>query len=439
MALLGALSALVVGACGDDGRVAPDPLDGGDGATDAAALDATSDGAQQHDASLADGAASDATQVAPCESTPGADRDQDGVANGVDCNDCDPHVNPGAYDVPGNGVDEDCSGVADDEPTGCDGDLPMAADDAFQAARALGLCRRQSGDSWGLISAKWVFPDGSAQSLDADLCPVRTQPHPLSRSILPVYGARNRPTEGARMTMLSSGVARSGSVALGPESAPATGTSPSDANLCAPSRPPAGFPRVSSLCPPASTGSSKVYDGVALELSVRVPSNATAFAFDFNFFTSEFPAFVCDGKNDQFVALLSSRHPSIPADKNVSFDKQGNAITVDTAFLDVCRPVTYGGRSFACARGPADLQGTALDIELAGDNGQTYLRGGATGWLSTTAPVVAGETITLRLAIWDSDDPINDSSVLLDNARWTIATAVAPPPDRPPVTDVILY
>ena len=44
--------------------------------------------------------------------------------------------------------------------------------------------------------------------------------------------------------------------------------------------------------------------------------------------------------------------------------------------------------------------------------------GGATGWLTSTAPVKGGETITLQLIIWDTGDANWDSSVLVDHVQW---------------------
>ena len=54
-----------------------------------------------------------------------------------------------------------------------------------------------------------------------------------------------------------------------------------------------------------------------------------------------------------------------------------------------------------------------------------------TRWLSTTAPVVPGETITLVLAIFDLQDNQLDSYVFLDNWQWGCEGM-----DRPETTPV---
>src|SRR5205085_5775230 len=84
-----------------------------------------------------------------------------------DCNECDKNTNNGAQDVPGNGLDEDCNGTADDEEVDCDtGGFPIAGTDPFDAAKSMGICKKADpkGKEWGVISAKWVKPDGTSLS-----------------------------------------------------------------------------------------------------------------------------------------------------------------------------------------------------------------------------------------------------------------------------------
>jgi hypothetical protein len=73
--------------------------------------------------------------IADCER--GRDVDNDGFATTIDCNDANPAIHPGAPEVFGNGVDEDCNG-RDDVNLDADGDgipVPTDCDDANAAIR----------------------------------------------------------------------------------------------------------------------------------------------------------------------------------------------------------------------------------------------------------------------------------------------------------------
>jgi hypothetical protein len=71
-----------------------------------------------------------------------------------------------------------------------------------------------------------------------------------------------------------------------------------------------------------------------------------------------------------------------------------------------------------CAASAADLEGTGFDAW--GDLGA-----GATGWLSSRAPVTGGGELTLRFALWDTTDQALDSTVLLDGFTWITGTPVS--------------
>jgi Putative metal-binding motif/RTX calcium-binding nonapeptide repeat (4 copies) len=58
--------------------------------------------------------------IAECET--GIDGDADNFASGVDCDDANPAIFPGAREILSNGIDENCNGLADDVNLDVDGD-----------------------------------------------------------------------------------------------------------------------------------------------------------------------------------------------------------------------------------------------------------------------------------------------------------------------------
>jgi len=188
---------------------------------------------------------------------------------------------------------------------------------------------------------------------------------------------------------------------------------------------PAGFPKESPACPGVITG--QPHDGIGLEATVRTPSNAHGISFDFNFYTYEWPDFVCSQFNDFFVAMLSPI-PANQPDGNISFDSQGNPVSVNNAFLEVCgcpenppQPCYAGGKSFTCALGNSELIGTGFGFDWSADHSEH----GATSWLTTNSPVEPNSEITIRWAIYDSGDGVLDSTTLIDNWRWIAEAGVA--------------
>ena len=320
----------------------------------------------------------------PTDPDGGADLGFGKVDTGAPIPPCDP-----AED---NGLEADCqtpSPSADE----CDTGLPLDPTDAMDAAKAMGLCRvaDASKGSWGVIEAKWVKPDGtSLGSLQA------------GAGILAKFGV-NAPQAGTTMLVLSSGTARA-------PSDPGY-KSPSGDDKGYQSGTPQGYPKESPACPGNITG--EAHDGIALEVKIKVPANANSFSYQQNFFTYEYPNFICSTFNDFFVTMMDPK-PANLQDGNIAFDSDSNPISVNNSLLQACAKGSHGGKTFPCPLGTSTLAGTGFE------------QSAATGWLTTTAPVDPGSTITLRFAIWDSGDGILDSTVALDAFAFSSTKAEKP-------------
>lgn len=339
----------------------------------------------------------DVTDAGPAVITNDADRD--GAPKGEDCDDNNPGARPGMVEVPSDGADNDCNGQVD-EVVDCE-----ASRDPSQAAnfaKAINLC----GDS-----VRASLPAGDVES----------------RSIRSQFGTQWKPQQGSSMILLSTGkavdrlekpdyLAQFGHNFGGIHPHPLY-TAP---RCAAPDKQP------------------DANDLSEFKVSLKAPLNAKSLSFQFNFFSVEYPEYVCTEFNDRFVVLLTSSaldaaqlpegqclEGSSPRTCNISYDAMGQPVTINNGFFDHCESGTVRGVTNTCNHSVDTLEGTGFGL-IDGLWMSGSAAGGATGWLTTKAPVTPGEDITLRFLIFDEKDFIYDSAVLVDNFRWETGEIIAP-------------
>ncbi len=147
------------------------------------------------------------------------------------------------------------------------------------------------------------------------------------------------------------------------------------------------------------------HDYSEIRFTTVAPEGATAVKFDFAFLSSEYPEYYPSEFNDMFIAWLESEMWT----GNVSFDMQGNPISLNAGFLD-----------YRDDAGSLDQFAGTCIASHAG-----------TRWLTSTAAIAPGEEFTMLFAIFDMADAMYDSFVLLDNFRWGCDDAMGPPSTTP--------
>jgi hypothetical protein len=165
-----------------------------------------------------------------------------------------------------------------------------------------------------------------------------------------------------------------------------------------------------------------------------VPTNANSFSVDMFFFSAEYPEYVCTQFNDFFVTLVDSTDGDNPPDKNIAIYNDGvdswpvgvNILTAANGLFTACTDGTISQcgtpTNYTGCTSNADLQGTGFEI----DGEITYTcdyggeAGGGTGWLTMSGNVEPGEIMEIRFVIWDTQDQLFDSLVLLDNWQWSV-------------------
>ncbi len=371
-------------------------------------------------------------------------------------------VNPGAFEVKGNAIDDNCNGLTDNFDTldvfACDSGLASNSSAASDYAKALNLCRTteenpasKKDKTWGLIDVQLMKADGTAL-VDQ-----------TARSIRPSFGNSINPTNGSSFVVLSSGIASDATQTNpGPNGGAPSGFNVSSSHTsgtfslssCGDPKCTKDWYQTANLplkganafpeAPGCSSPSSTTNDSACLYLKMRAPTNARAFSFDSYFMSAEYPEYVCTSFNDQFVALVDTPsgppfpNPN-PVDKNLTTyndlttgTKWPIALNIakGTNIFAVCDPgVSQVGSGCydadvnpaSCSLGPAGLLGTGFEAQ--GGSGCDLI-GGGTYWLTTAGNVNPGEIVTLRICVFDVGDSSWDSLAILDGFSWLLFATV---------------
>ncbi|MBS2013151.1 MAG: choice-of-anchor L domain-containing protein [Deltaproteobacteria bacterium] len=320
---------------------------------------------------------------------------------------------PGAgnWDIPGNNCDDDGDGTVDNPPE-CDDAITPGAATAEDFAKALGICATAAKDGYGVVKAELTRGYGSTQA-----------PNVGQAGVLTKFGNVIKPREGKKLAALSTGYASEYDSPGGTQTSFAPGKGWNYSGQLPP-----GFPKAASGCDQATDTN----DVVNLKLTLKAPKNASGVRFDFNFYSSEWPQYICSEFNDGFLAYLSAKGFNGGKADNISFDSKKNPVSVNNGFFDRCTPNVDIGcapgakpATSTCPGGVDELRGTGFgvdgkwcDLGPLGGGQKTSTNGGATGWLTSSAPVAAGEEFTIEFMIWDTGDSSLDSLVLLDNFKW---------------------
>ena len=336
---------------------------------------------------------------------------------GWECLGKDPaRVSPVSFEIPGNGVDDNCDGHIDEEVDSiCDKGIDPETKNPAHMAASMDICPVEI-TTYGLIGAKLLFPDGTGSVDD-----IKKEQY----GVLSSYGTNINTRAGMTFLALSNGDLTSSSTSNGFETSSQPpqdwfqangGQSFPDAPGCK-----------GGLMQQADPGKPPVNDPIMLELDIRAPNNAEAFSVDVYYISAEFPTYVCQ-YNDFFVMLLDTSfktdNPELqnPADKNIAMDSLGNPLGINLAMsglFTVCCPRD----KYPSCQDDNDLKGTIWTVKqcptgIIGNMTSLQDAHGATGWLTVRGNIVPKEDFKLRLALWDTNDHALDSMVLLDNFTW---------------------
>jgi|GEM_PF-1892051 len=303
---------------------------------------------------------------------------------GNDCYDYSAAVYPGAVEIEGDDVDNDCDGVKAGEATGGPLTQPNCTGLCTGSQQGAVLC------SLELCYGPDVFKTFSAFSPTGDS---------LTNTYMAVnhYGLQSNdlsPFGGTSYLVMATG--------------PATGTSHST-----------DLPGGTEITDTFS--GDDMNDAVELRFQLQAPPGATGFSIDYIFFSEEYEEFIGSSFNDKFYIFLEAPSVNGGAKTVINYTTCSNPSSYSDFIDENGQPQCYiainTAFSEACPYAPTNINGTGFECAPSGGiDSSSY--GSSTGWLFTTWAIQGGENFTLTFHIHDTSDGIYDSAVILDNFRF---------------------
>jgi hypothetical protein len=350
-----------------------------------------------------------------CEVDPDDDdQDRDGFRRPNDCDDFQNRVNPGAFDIPGNGVDDDCDGTIDNgDGVACDDAndvIPMDTTDPVAMLRAMGLCKTTLLD--GAPERPWGV--GAAQLWGLSNSWGGKRSH-LQHGVHSEFGKLFQPLQGRSMLVLSNLRARTGAQPGGSNGYP--DLEPSSGEPM-----PNGFPENDAVCLAADdydVGNGVAWNPISIRAKLRVPTNAAKLRWSVRaVVVSPLIQSVCRGYNSFFGVLVGGTSIAQPTTLNVGTLPDGQLFSLDHLPFTFCDPTSFTlpGRTYeyTCPDGPVD----------SSSRGWTAA---ATRWIEQEADVVPGQALLFTPILWGEGDlggaPL---AVMIDDAHWVATEDSAP-------------
>lgn len=315
------------------------------------------------------------------------------------------HINPGAQEITSNGVDDDCDPTTEDMAEWATCSATEKLDDVSpeDLVKALDLCQFTQENlplperKWGVIDAQFLLADGSVPNAD-QLNDMRNS----QAAVLQYYGDLNVPIRGTTMVGLSTGMMRD-TVHHGY----AGSTSFSSV-----ANPPGNYlAEVGGQLPhPANcVGAQTAHDSVNLRFRIRNPTNRYNLRYYVLSASAESTQVVCAPGDDFGLGFVSPRPtfwPSAQVMNLVSF--VGEPWSVNSRQFDICSP----GPNQFCFLGPMGLSGTPMQR--------------MTQFEALSVPVDPGQIVTFDFQVFDGDNSMTDSVLLLDGFRFYIPSSCDP-------------